>query len=87
VRACSQAQGHIRELAIGVVEADASTHGQHHMMVMKSDGTGNATSNIAVFIEKKVITISSDEFGQSIFFSLFSGNIMIGMSDIYKTGD
>jgi hypothetical protein len=63
-----QAQGHIRELAIGVVEADASSHGQHHMMVMKSDGTGNATSNVAVCIEKKVITISNDECGRSIFF-------------------
>jgi hypothetical protein len=77
-------QGHIRESAINVVEANAaSTQAHHHTMLMMKSHT---TSNSAIYIEKKMITTSRDGLGQPMFFLQF-GNIITAMGDIYTTKD
>jgi hypothetical protein len=67
VRVCEQ--GHIRKSAKYAVEVNASTHAQHHTMLIMMMKT-NGTSNVVDYIEKKMILKLKDGLGQRIFFCI-----------------
>jgi hypothetical protein len=61
-------QGHMRESAIDAASASASTHAQHHTMLMMMKR--HESSNFVSYIEKKMITKSRNKLGQSRFLFL-----------------